>query len=286
MKAINAPMSQILIIARLTFFEAARRRILLAALVLSIAFLIVYGIGFNYIHIDLVRESGGRFLVVQEVHNFLTLAGLYAVNFLTIMMTGLTSVDTISGEINSGTIQSIVTKPIRRWEVVLGKWLGFMFMLTLYVVLMAGGVQAIVYSIGDYVVPGYWRGLGLIWLNGALMLSVSFVGGSMLSTLANGVLVFGLFGVAFVGGWIEQIGSFIQNQSAINIGILSSLILPGEALWKRAAFEMSSPVVTAIGFSPFTSSQSVPSPMMVWYAVGYAIVMILWAIRAFLRRDL
>lgn len=279
-------MNQILIIARLTFFEAARRKILLAALVLSLLFLLVYGIGFNYIHLEMEAESGGRFLLMQEIHNFLTLAGLYAVNFLTIMMTGLTSVDTISGEINTGTIQSLVTKPIRRREVILGKWLGFLFMLTLYVLLMAGGVQGIVYGIGDYVVPGYWRGLGLIWLNGALMLSVSFVGGTMLSTLANGVLVFGLFGVAFVGGWIEQIGALINNEAAVHIGILSSLLLPGEALWKRAAFEMSSPIVTTMGFSPFTTGQSVPSPMMIAYAAGYAVVMLLWAIRAFSRRDL
>ncbi|NUM48353.1 MAG: ABC transporter permease [Anaerolineales bacterium] len=279
-------MSQILTIARLTFFEAARRRILLAALILSALFLVVYGIGFNYIHLELQTETGGRFLLMQEIHNFLTLAGLYAVNFLTIMMAGLTSVDTISGEINTGTIQSLVTKPIRRREVILGKWLGFMFMLTLYVLLMAGGVQGIVYSLGDYLVTGYWRGLGLLWLNGVLILSVSFVGGTMLSTLANGVLVFGLFGVAFVGGWIEQIGAMIENEAAVNIGIVSSLILPGEALWKRAAFEMSSPIVTAMGISPFTSGQSVPSPIMVWYAVAYILVMLLWAIRAFSKRDL
>ncbi|GAB4581065.1 MAG: ABC transporter permease subunit [Anaerolineales bacterium] len=279
-------MFQTLIIARLTFFEAARRKILLAALILSCLFLIIYGLGFNYINLEVKAEAGGRFLVTQEIYNFLTLAGLYAVNFLTIMMTGLTSVDTISGEINTGTIQSLVTKPVRRWEVLLGKWLGFMGMLTLYVLLMAGGVQGIVFAIGDYVVPGYWKGLSLIWLNGALMLSVSLLGGTMLSPLANGVLVFGLFGVAFVGGWIEQIGALLENEAAVNIGILSSLILPGEALWKRAAFEMSSPVVTAMGVSPFTSGQSVPSPLMIWYAIGYLIVMLLWAMRAFSRRDL
>jgi Cu-processing system permease protein len=278
-------MSQILVIARLTFFEAARRRILLAALVLSGLFLIVYGIGFNLINADLQRNVG-QTLIIREVHNLLTLAGVYAVNFLTIMMTGLTSVDTISGEINSGTIQSIVTKSIRRWEVIIGKWLGYIFMLTLYVTLMAGGVQSIVFSVAEYSIPGFWRGLGLIWLNGALMLSVSFIGGSMLSTLANGVLVFGLFGVAFVGGWIEQIGSFVNNQPAMNIGILSSLILPSEALWRRAAFEMSSPVVSAIGFSPFAAPNSVPSPMMVWYAIGYAALILLMAVRVFAQRDL
>jgi hypothetical protein len=107
----------------------------------------------------------------------------------------------------------------------------------------------------------------------------------MLSTLANGVLVFGLYGIAFLGGWIEQIGAFIPNQTAINIGILSSLIIPSEALWKRAAYEMQSPLVRALGFSPFSSS-SVPSAAMIAYAGLYGLVALLLAIRQFHRRDL
>lgn len=274
------------VIARLTFFEAARRKILLAALVLGIVFLVIYGIGFNFITQEMQQSGGERLLVQNEIFNFLTMAGLYVVNFLTIMMTVLTSVDTLSGEISTGTIQSIITKPLRRWEIVAGKWLGFAFMLTLYVLLMAGGIVGVVNTISGYTAPNFWYGLGLIWLNGALMLSVSLMGGTKLSTLANGVLVFGLFGIAFVGGWIEQIGSFIKNQSAVNIGIISSLILPSEALWKRAAFEMRSPLVSAIGFSPFSSSSSIPSPLMVWYAMGYALVMVGWAVWIFRGRDL
>jgi hypothetical protein len=107
----------------------------------------------------------------------------------------------------------------------------------------------------------------------------------MLSTLANGVLVFGMYGIAFLGGWIEQFGSFVQNQTAINIGIISSLVIPSEALWKRAAYEMQSPLVQALGFSPFTSG-SVPSLLMVVYAIFYAAMALLLAIRQFHRRDL
>jgi ABC-2 type transport system permease protein len=40
-------------------------------------------------------------------------------------MATLLGADTLAGEINSGTIQVIVTKPIRRSDVVFGKWLGF-----------------------------------------------------------------------------------------------------------------------------------------------------------------
>jgi ABC-type transport system involved in multi-copper enzyme maturation permease subunit len=168
---------------------------------------------------------------------------------------------------------------------VLGKWVGFTGMMTLYLLLMAGGVMGLVYLISGYTAPNAIRGLGLMWLNAILLLGVSFLGGAMLSTLANGVMVFGLFGVAFVGGWIEHIGAFIPNQAAINIGILSSLIMPTEALWKRVAFEMQSPIVRALGFSPFSSS-SVPSPIMVIYACLYGILALFLAIRQFNRRDL
>lgn len=213
------------------------------------------------------------------------MAGLYVVNFLTVMMTVLTSVDTLSGEIASGTVHTLISKPVRRWEIVMGKWLGFTGMLSLYLALMAGGVMLLVYLIGGYRAPNPLHGLVLMWLNAILLLNVSLLGGATLSTLANGVLVFGMYGIAFVGGWIEQFGAMLQNQTAVNIGVISSLIIPSEALWRRAAYEMQSPLVQALGFSPF-SSPSVPSPAMIAYALLYASVALLLAVQQFRRRDL
>lgn len=275
-----------LVIARLTFREAGRRKILLAALVLGVLYLVIYGIGFYYVNQETTSSSIGPGIIeLNQIRNFLFMAGLYVVNFLTVMMAVLTSVDTLSGEIASGTIHTLVSKPMQRWEVVVGKWLGFVGMLTLYLLLMAGGTIALVYLISGYLAPNVLSGLVFLWLNAVLLLGVSLAGGAVLSTLANGVLVFGLYGISFVGGWIEQIGSFIQNQTAVNVGIISSLIIPSEALWKRAAFEMQSPLVSALGFSPFTAS-SMPSQVMVFYGVAYAAFALFLAIRLFRSRDL
>jgi Cu-processing system permease protein len=274
------------IIARLTFHEAARRKILLAALLLGLVFLAIYGIGFHYITGEMRTSPFGPGPIQRnEIFNFMLMAGLYVVNFLTVMMAVLTSVDTLSGEISSGTIHTLVSKPVQRWEIVLGKWLGFAGMLTLYLLMMAGGTIGLVYLIAGYIAPNSLQGLVLLWLNAILLLGVSLVGGAMFSTLANGVLVFGMYGVAFLGGWIEQIGSFVQNQTAVNIGIISSLIIPSEALWKRAAYAMESPLIRSVGFSPFSSS-SVPSTIMVWYAVLYSLAALALAIRQFQKRDL
>jgi hypothetical protein len=99
------------------------------------------------------------------------------------------------------------------------------------------------------------------------------------------VLVFGLFGIGFIGGWIEQIGSFLNNQAAVNVGIVTSLLLPSEAMWRRAAFEMQSPLVGVMGVSPFSGS-SAPSLVMVGYAVFYMLVILYLAMKQFSRKDL
>ncbi|MCU0485145.1 MAG: hypothetical protein MUC85_03445, partial [Anaerolineales bacterium] len=180
---------------------------------------------------------------------------------------------------------TLVSKPVRRWEILLGKWLGLSAMLTLYLLMMAGGVMGLMRGITGYAAPNALAGLGLMWLNTLLLLSITLWGGTLFSTLANGVLVFGLYGLAFIGGWVEQIGSFIQNETAVRIGILCSLLLPSEALWKRTAYEMQSALGGLIDANPFVSS-SVPSPLMIAYAVLYAGGILALAVRQFNRRDL
>jgi Cu-processing system permease protein len=279
-----------LTIAMLTFREASRRKILLAALVLGLLFLIVYGLGFHFITVEMEKNIGeSQILELNEIRNFLLMAGMYVVNFLTAIMTVLTSVDTLSGEISSGTIHTLISKPIRRWEVVMGKWLGFAGMISLYLMLMGGGVMIYVFLRSGYSAPHPLRALAFIWLNDLVLLSVSLLGGARLSTLANGVLVFGLYGIAFIGGWIEQIGSFFRTQSAgqtaINIGIITSLIMPSEALWKRAAHELQSPLTAMFGVSPFAAN-TYPSMIMILYAGVYIVTVIILAIVQFNARDL
>jgi hypothetical protein len=61
-------------------------------------------------------------------------------------------------------------------------------------------------------------------------------------------------------------------------------LLPVEALWRRAAYLMQPPLANSIP-TPFAVS-SVPSNAMVAYAILYAGVALLLAMRVFGRRDL
>lgn len=279
------------VIARLTFLEAMRRRILLAAFILGLAFLIIYGIGFNMVRTQAAPrelDTPRLMLIANAQISFLVSAGLYAVNFLALAMSVLVAADTLAGEISSGTIQAIVTKPVHRAQIVLGKWLGFAGLLALYLGWMIGGVMGIAYALAGYVVPNSLAGIALMYLAALFVMTLTLLCSSLLSTLATGGVIFGLYGLAFIGSWVEQFGALLQNQGAINIGIVSSLLMPSEALWRRASFEMTPLFVQSLGASfggPF-GNLSTPSELMLWYAWTYLLVALGMTIRIFSRRDL
>lgn len=274
------------IIAKLTVREAQRRRLLWVALGLGAAFIALFSVGFHFVHQEIITQHGMVSRAETQVFtNFFLTAGLYVINFLSVMMAVLTSVGTLSGEISSHTIQSLAAKPIRRWEILLGKWVGHAGMLAAYMAGLSSGILLVVYLISGYA-PENWLGtIGFLVLEGWVVLTVSILGGTFLSTIANGVLAFMLYGIAFVGGWVEQIGSLMGSEAAVNIGIITSLLLPSEALWRRAAYLMQPALIRSLPANPFGTA-SVPSPAMVVYAGLYVLALLGAALWIFARRDL
>jgi len=275
----------VLTIAHLTFLEARQRKLFWIILVIGLLALGLFALGFHFTYRDIQASSTNVQLIASQFSNLLLLMGLYGVSSLAVMLGVLVSVDTISGEIASGTIQTIVTKPLRRWEIVVGKWLGLALMLTAFILAMGSGFVLVVYAQVGYLPPHIIPGFGLMVLEGLVFLTLSILGGTRLPPLGNGVVVFMLYGVSFVGGWIEQVGSLLRNEAAVNIGIATSLLLPGEAMWRRASYLMQSAVLRDLGVNPFVTT-SPPSPAMVGYTVGYIAVALAAAVYLFSKRDL
>jgi ABC-type transport system involved in multi-copper enzyme maturation permease subunit len=270
-------------VAHLTFADARRRRILAAALILGAAFVLLFAVGLHLIS----REAWSRRSPAQQafMRNLAVLAALYASNFLVVMTSVLITVDTLAGEIGSGVIEALCTKPVARSAVALGKWLGCWVILALYALLLCGGVLAVGWLVGGHLPPHAARGISLILLEGTVLLTLALAGGTRLSTLANGVTVFGLYGLAFVGGWMEQIGTMAGNATARYLGIGASLLVPSEALWQLASYQMQPPLTRDLQLGPFVSA-SVPSAAMVAWALAYVAAALGWALRSFGSRDL
>lgn len=270
------------VMAGVTFREAARKKVLWMALVAGAGFLVLFATGMHFQARDVHVPNAA---IRHQILNTALMMGLYAADLLTVLMTILIAADTLSGEITSGTIHAVATKPITRRQILFGKWLGFAGMLTVYILSLLGGVALLGYVIGGASVEHFWRGIALVWLESILLLNVTLLCGTTFSTLASGVIVLGMHGAAFLGGWIEQIGAVTHSQGAVNVGIVASILMPSEALWRRAAFEMQPPLMGILNMSPL-SSFSVPSGTMVAYAIVYLLAALALALRRFRLRDL
>lgn len=274
----------LLAIARLTWTEARRTRIVLAAFVCAGLFLLVYGVAVFF----LARTPGGAAppaLLRRTQLELLTLVGLYVANFLTLAFAVMVPVDSISGEIDSGVMQTLASKPITRAAIVIGKWLAFLALTAIYLLVVVAGVTLLVWLFSGFLQPHVAAALPLMFLGAAVLLSVSIAGGTRLKTVTNGIVVFAFYAIAFVGGWIEEFGFILGNTAARYIGTAISLVSPVDALWRMAAHLMQPPLMQQLRLSPF-SSEAVPSPAMVVWAIGYVAATLLVALRQFRMRPL
>lgn len=271
-----------LLIARFTLKEAVRRRFFLMAAIAGIVFLALYAIGFHFIREEWDR-AGMPAARLDLLSSQLLLAGLFLIHLLGILVAIAVSVSTISQEVEEGTIQLIATKPLARWEMLAGKWLGLAALLAIYVLGMAWGMIVIANLSSGYWPEQPFYPTLLMLLAALLFLSLSMFWGSFLSTLPNALLLLTLFGIAFFGGMVEGVGSIIRSETMVNIGIGTSLLAPGDALWRLAARLLAPSMPLNAGpFASFTE----PSGWMVLYSVCYIGAAFLGAARIFGRRDL
>lgn len=77
-------MNVVLTITWLTFHEARRRRMVLAALIIGVLFVALFGIGVWLIAREMERNA--PLAIQRQAQSFLLIAGLYVVHFLTIML--------------------------------------------------------------------------------------------------------------------------------------------------------------------------------------------------------
>ncbi len=289
----------VLTIARFTFREARKRHLLWLGIGLGLAFVGLFALGFYFVYDDIRNSVLMEFVDNEEqqamlglVANLFLMMGMFVVNFLVVLVAILTTVGAISAEISSHTIQSIVTKPLRRSELLLGRWLGHAAMVAFYVILLTGGIILAVYLISGHSPRNVTEGLGLYVLEGVVITSLSILGGTRLSTLANGVVLFMFYGLAFIGGWVEQIASlpFVNSDAAVTVGTLAGRLLPSEVLWRRASHIMAPSVSLGTDYDGpppflFTFGKE-PASSIVLYAGVYIVVILSLAVLSFKYRDL
>jgi ABC-2 type transport system permease protein len=272
------------LMARVTLREAVRRKVIWMALGASALMFLIFAVSLHLQVLEFQSRAMSPF-VRYQVESGMLMIGLYTCDLLAVVLTILASIDTLAGEMSSGTIHAIAAKPLARWEILSGKLLGFVTMSVTYVVVTFTGTVAVSYWVTGVVPEHPLRGVLLIIFECLVALGVTFLLGTWFSTLTVGVLALGLQGVAFMGGWLEQVSGFSRSADIVRLAVASSLLMPTESLWRRAAYEMQTPLAASLSFSPF-ANVSIPSLTALAYAACYFCVVVGLAVYVFHQRDL
>lgn len=283
-------------IVRLTLQEARRKKLLALLLVLTALFLVFYLYGVYRLQINLTERAAAaglsphrRGLGALPVV-FASLFGMYLVYFLSSLLSVLSTVAAVSGDLETGVMQSIIARPVSRAQLVLGRWLGFTVVNSLYVVLLSAALLGGVYAITGYLPPNPVAAIGYILLAIVLMSSLTVLGSTLFATLANGIAVFVLYGLGSAGGILSALGSLSNSPIMLTLGRAANILMPTNALWLGASYHLQPEAALELGrmgrgSNPFFATQPMDMGLLLWAAL-YAAIALGVAVWHFSRRDL
>ncbi|MPY67874.1 ABC transporter permease [Deinococcus sp. SDU3-2] len=290
-------MRNALLIAELSLREAVRKRLVVVLLLLTAAFLGFYLYGVWRLEgtldqraIDAGLDGRSTTGAANIPIMYSALFGMYLVFFLGSLMAVLSTVGAVSADVENGVMQSVLARPIRRAELVAGRWLGFTVVNVGYVALVSAALLGGIAALTGFVPPEALPAVGLILLAITLLTALTVLGSTLFTTLANGIGVFVLYGAGFAGGILTAIGSFSDSPTLGTLGRAASILMPTNSLWLGATYHLQPEVLrqlgeAAQGANPLFSTTPIASGMVLW-AAAYAVLAVVLAMWRFSRRDL
>lgn len=284
----------VLTIARLTLLEMTRRRLLLAAVVVTALVIVLTGWGFAKIS---AIPCGGHSCSPGEVR---TAAGaililvMYMFSFVLAIGAAFLAAPAIAGDVESGIFLALLPRPIRRSDVLLGKWLALAVVLLVYAAVFFGAEMALAYFGTGYVPPHPLPAIAFLATEGIVLLTLAMLGSTRLPPMTVGITVLVLYGLVWMGGVAGAIGQAIGNSTATHVGTVTSLIIPTDGLWRGTLYNIE-PVALLMaggraaasnpGNAPFAVFAPPPPAYIVW-VVCWLIAVLALSLRSFQGRDL
>ena len=276
----------VLIAAALTLQEAARRRVLRSLVVLTVALLALSAWGFSRLDAEFgTLTSGEARMAASTVLNLV----MFGLSLIAALGTAFLAGPTLAGEIESGIVLAVMTRPVRRSAVLVGKWLGLAIFGGGFVALAGLAQLLIVRATVGYWPPDPATGLALLAAQTAVLLTLGLLLATAISPMASGIVSVGLFGATWIAGVVGGVGEELNNPAVARVGTVSRMLLPTDGLWHGAMHAFQDPTLLAqfpaFAGSPFLSSAPLTAAYLGWAALWIALVLGLAGL-AFHRRDL
>ena len=267
--------------------ESLRRRVFYAGLVLTVVFLSLYTLGCSFVHLP-PTEYGGEKLDVYSGAVILGLA-VFAIYFFGVSLAIFLTISAVRGDAEQGVLQSLIVRPLARWQFLLGRLLAAITVAVFYVaIVFAAAIVITDVTLGW--APHHALAAGLeISAAIAVVAVISMLSSIYLSGVANGIGIFMLFGAGLFGGLLGQIGESGNFPRLRQTATVIRYVTPFEWLYQSSLGRLiageSGITQTALKLGPFGGSVGGGTAVWLWSSV-YVLVVAGATVLTFSRRDL
>jgi ABC-type transport system involved in multi-copper enzyme maturation permease subunit len=278
----------------LTVREAARRRLLIVLAILTIASVGLTTLGIGNL-VALAREQGAEAFEIDIAVSQILILTAFMFSFVMAMTAAFLGAPAIASDIESGVAQAILARPVRRSELLVGKWIGLAIVTATYAA-VSGLLQiAAVGAVTGYAPPHppeaviYLAGESIALLTLAVALS------TRLGPIASGAICVVSFGLAWLAGIVGAIAVAFDAEGLRRAIEAAKLLLPTETLWRGVVFSLEPPAfILAAGLgprgavaaaNPFFADVPPALPSLLW-SIGWILGVLVLAAWSFERREL
>ncbi|HEX7472650.1 MAG TPA: ABC transporter permease [Candidatus Limnocylindrales bacterium] len=292
-------LANVLVIARLTLLEALRRRILRALIVLTVVIVALTAWGFSAL-VDNARHGvrpAPEIEILAATSQLLILVA-FMFSFVLVMTAAFLGSPAISADLESGVLLAVAARPIRRAEILVGKWLGLCAIVGGYAVI-AGLLEIYVVNLASgYAPPDPLIATLYLAAQATVLLTVSVLLSTRLPPIAGGAVAVVLFGLSWIAGILVNVAGFLQLDALARSLETARYLLPLDGLWRGTEFALEPQAVLLlvsaggdsraariVANSPFYAASG-PPPTFVLYVGLWTVVVLSLAIVSFRRREI
>jgi len=292
----NGALADLRIIAGYALRETVRRKVLVVVGVLTVAFLALYTFGCVQAFEEVSKFGTGvgpsDIQIEEEILTGSTLLGLamFVTLFLGTVLAVFVTLNAVRGDAEKGLLQPLVVRPVGRSTLLLARFLAASALCVAYVaVVYAAEVGLTAAASGGYLPDNPLQGGFSLAFAVVVVVAIALLGTTLLSSTANGIAIFMVFGAGLASGLIGQIGEALDSASLDRISSIASWALPFEAIYQDGLHALTADVRGATGaivqLGPFGGAQDA-GPLLYPYVLAYLVIVALLADRIFRRADL
>ncbi|MBX3334221.1 MAG: ABC transporter permease [Nitrospira sp.] len=164
-------------------------------------------------------------LTLGEFHRLILDIGLGSINFFGVLIAIFVGIGLVSKEIEKKTIYTIVSKPVARFQFLLGKYLGLSLTLLINTAIMAVGLLAVLYVQEVPIHAVLFKALGLIVVEFMVITAVALLFSTFSSATFSAIFTLALY---VIGHLTPDLKAFGEKMGGLGKTILEGMyyVLP------------------------------------------------------------